>query len=221
MSDAPPSDVAAALAAAGVGPVSRETIERLVVFVRLLGEWNQTHNLVGPSASDDIWVRHVADSAQLVALAPTAKRWLDLGSGAGFPGIVVAILLAGADEAVVHLVDSRGRKCSFLREAARLTGAPVEVHQARIEEILPNWTTPIDAVSARGLASLSQLGTWIRQISVGNVPAYFHKGLNFDEELAAMPDRTDFDLVRHQSRIGSGVIVELRQANDVTPRRRS
>ena len=200
------------MAAAGIGPVSRETTQRLDRFVELLGDWQRVQNLVGPGALDEIWMRHIADSAQLLALAPAARQWLDIGSGAGFPGMVLAALLAESEGATVHLIESNGRKCAFLAEAARVMGAPAIVHNARIEVILQQWAEPIDAISARALAPLRQLAVWLRPILAKGVPAYLHKGLDFAKELAAMPDRTDFVLVEHPSRIGSGVIVELRLA---------
>ncbi len=200
------------MAAAGIGPVSRETTQRLDRFVELLGDWQRVQNLVGPGALDEIWMRHIADSAQLLALAPAARQWLDIGSGAGFPGMVLAALLAESEGATVHLIESNGRKCAFLAEAARVMGAPAIVHNVRIEVILQQWAEPIDAISARALAPLRQLAVWLRPILAKGVPAYLHKGLDFAKELAAMPDRTDFVLVEHPSRIGSGVIVELRLA---------
>ncbi len=157
-------------------------------------------------------MRHVADSAQLVAVAPKPRRWLDLGSGAGFPGIVTAILLAHVPTAHVHLVESNARKCAFLREAGRLLSLPVTVHHGRIDDILSDWTLPVDAISSRALASTGQLLLWTEPLLRAGVTAYLHKGLDFHAEWAAVSHRERFDLVEHPSRIGSGVIVELRAA---------
>ena len=104
-------------------PVSRETEDRLAAFVDLLDRWRQKTNLIANSTFASVWTRHIADSAQLLALAPEARRWVDMGSGAGFPGLVIAIQLAGVPGAVVHCIESDQRKCAFLREAARATGA--------------------------------------------------------------------------------------------------
>ena len=104
-------------------PVSRETEERLATFVELLDRWRHKINLISNPTFASVWTRHIADSAQLIALAPDAKRWVDLGSGAGFPGLVIAIQLADVPGAVVHCIESDGRKCAFLREATRATGA--------------------------------------------------------------------------------------------------
>lgn len=202
----------AALTAVGLPPVSRETIERLTLFVELLTKWQRVKNLVGPSALDEIWMRHVADSAELLAVAPKARRWLDLGSGAGFPGLVVAALLADTDGAEVHLVESNARKCAFLREAARVIDVPAVVHQARIEDFAAGWNDPIDAVSARGLAPMAVLVDWLEPLLRRGAVAFLHKGLEFDSEWAMTPHRERFHLVQHRSRIGSGVIVELEAA---------
>ena len=135
-------------------PVSRETEERLAVFVALLDRWRHKINLIADSTFARVWTRHVADSAQLLALAPEAKRWLDMGSGAGFPGLVIAIELANVPGAIVHCVESDQRKCAFLREAARLTGAAARIHPARVEAIDPESLGPVDAVTARAFAPL-------------------------------------------------------------------
>src|ERR1700685_1362074 len=109
-------------------PVSRETLDRLDRFVAILLEWQQRMNLIAPSTEPILWTRHIADSLQLLALAPNARRWADLGSGAGFPGLVLACALADTPGAEVHLVESKIKKATFLREAAQVTGAPAIVH---------------------------------------------------------------------------------------------
>ncbi len=106
------------------------------------------------STFPSVWVRHIADSAQLIALAPAAKRWLDMGSGAGFPGLVLAIQLADVPGAIVHCIESDQRKCAFLREAARATGAAARIHPIRVEVIEPDALGPVDAVTARAFAPL-------------------------------------------------------------------
>ena len=111
-------------AALALTPVSRETLARLDRFVATLLTWQQRINLIAPASVRAIWTRHVADSLQLVSLAPAAKIWLDLGSGGGFPGLVIACALGETPGARVHLVESNGKKAAFLREAVRVTGAP-------------------------------------------------------------------------------------------------
>ncbi len=144
-------------------PVSRETEERLALYVALLRRWQRIKNLVGPSTLDRVWTRHIADSAQLVALLPEARSWLDMGSGAGFPGLVIAILLRDTAGAAVHLVESNARKCAFLREAARETGAAAVIHNARIENVTPTLEY-VDVITARALAPLPDL------LEMGKIP---------------------------------------------------
>ena len=107
--------------------VSRETAETLDLYVAQLKRWQTVKNLVGPATLSEVWHRHIADALQLFALAPDAKRWLDLGSGAGIPGLILAI--AGGPDVTVDLVESNARKCAFLSEAARLTGARARGHR--------------------------------------------------------------------------------------------
>ncbi len=142
--------------ALGLVPVSRETEARFAVYADLLLRWQRVMNLVGPSTLGQIWTRHIADSAQLHALAPTAWRWADLGSGAGFPGMVIAIHLRGRPDAAVHLIESNTRKCAFLREVARECDAPAFIHNARAEDVLPGLRD-IDILTARAVAPLPRL----------------------------------------------------------------
>jgi len=136
---------------AALSRVSRETRERLNTYAELLRKWQRSINLVGPKTLDDLWNRHFVDSAQLLPLIPpTARVLVDFGSGAGFPGLVLAIL----GMAEVHLIESDQRKATFLREVARATGTPVTVHAKRIEQVTP---FPADIVSARALAPLGDL----------------------------------------------------------------
>lgn len=137
-------------------PVSRETAERFDVYAELLGRWQRIKNLVAPGTLDEVWTRHIADCAQILALAPRASRWVDIGSGAGFPGLVVAIMLAGRAGARVDLVEANARKCAFLREAARACGAPADVHNGRIADVLPGLH-PAEVLTARALAPLPDL----------------------------------------------------------------
>src|SRR5207344_2891265 len=116
-----PADKIAALA---LTPVSRETEARLDRYVSLLVEWQAKTNLVAPSTLPHLWTRHIADSLQLLALAPSAEVWMDLGSGGGFPGVVLACALAESSGASVHLVERNAKKAAFLREALRVTGSP-------------------------------------------------------------------------------------------------
>ncbi len=139
-------------------PVSRETAARLDRFVALLLLWQQKTNLISPSTIPKLWTRHVADSLQLLDLAPPeVKIWVDFGSGGGFPAIPVACALAERPGATVHLVESNGKKAAFLREAVRVTGAPAKVHVTRAEDFGDSFGESADVVSARALAPLKTL----------------------------------------------------------------
>jgi 16S rRNA (guanine527-N7)-methyltransferase len=169
-------------------PVSRETEERLAVFVDLLDRWRGKTNLIADSTFASVWTRHIADSAQLLALAPQAKRWLDMGSGAGFPGLVIAIALANAPGAVVHCVESDQRKCAFLREAARSTGAAAAIHPVRVETIDPEGFGPVDAVTARAFAPLPLALELARPWLERGATAVFPRGESARDQIAALPE---------------------------------
>jgi 16S rRNA (guanine527-N7)-methyltransferase len=138
-------------------PVSRETLERLDRFVGLLLTWQQTTNLIAPSTISHLWTRHIADSLQLLEFAPDARIWVDLGAGAGFPGLVIACAVAHRPGAHVHLVESNNKKAAFLREAQRLAAAPATVHATRMEEFVAGFQGRAEAVTARALAPLKLL----------------------------------------------------------------
>ncbi len=147
----PPPDPLSAEACAEALDVSRETLARLEAYVDLLRRWQRRRNLIGRGTEPDIWRRHILDCGQLAAHLPTGTgRIVDLGSGAGLPGIVLAVL-TGAETV---LVESDAAKAAFLAEAVRLTGAPCEIRRARIEALEP-W--PVDAIAARALAPLPRL----------------------------------------------------------------
>jgi 16S rRNA (guanine527-N7)-methyltransferase len=194
-------------------PVSRETAARLERYVALLRKWQPAQNLVSPHTLGEIWTRHIADSAQLVALFPGRHRWVDIGSGAGLPGIVTGILLADVPGARVHCVESNQRKCAYLRTAIRETGAAAVVHEGRIESVLKQWQEPADLISARALASLANLLGLMEPVMAKGVGAALHKGEDFDSELQEASQSWALDLVRHKSLIDpASLIVEIRHA---------
>jgi 16S rRNA (guanine527-N7)-methyltransferase len=164
-------------------PVSRETLERLDGFVALLLEWQQRINLIAPSTEPKIWTRHVADSLQLLPLAPEALVWADLGSGAGFPGLVIACALADVPGAHVHLVESIGKKAAFLREAVTVTGAPATVHAMRVEDFAKAVPERVDVVTARALAPLPKLLALANPLLKKGAFALFPKGQDVSGEL--------------------------------------
>jgi len=161
--------------------VSRETMERLELYEALLLKWNRAINLVGRGTLSDPWRRHFLDSAQLMARLPAPPqdrplKLIDFGSGAGFPGLVLAIMGAGE----VHLVESDQRKAAFLREVSRETAAGAQVHACRIEELEP---FPADVVTARALAPLPLLLTYAEAFLAPDTLCLFSKGKSAEEEL--------------------------------------
>jgi 16S rRNA (guanine527-N7)-methyltransferase len=157
--------------------VSRETLERLTIHLELLRRWQPAVNLVGLTTLTDPWRRHILDSAQLAVRVPAAANTLvDLGSGAGFPGMVLALLGVRG----VHLVESNRRKAQFLREVARATGAPVTIHAERIER-LQGW--PADTLTARALAPLPRLLELAEGFLSSDSVCLFLKGRSVDDEL--------------------------------------
>ncbi|HKO09672.1 MAG TPA: 16S rRNA (guanine(527)-N(7))-methyltransferase RsmG [Alphaproteobacteria bacterium] len=157
--------------------VSRETLERLERYAALLRRWQKAVNLVSAGTLPDLWRRHMLDSAQLLGLVPQRPcRLADLGSGAGFPGLVLAIMGVGE----VELVESDARKCAFLREAIRVTGATARVYQGRIEDVLDG---SFDVVTARALAPLSELLGYAQALLAPGGVALFLKGRRLEEEL--------------------------------------
>jgi 16S rRNA (guanine527-N7)-methyltransferase len=191
--------------------VSRETQERLEHFVELFKKWNRTTNLVAPSTLTELWSRHVADSAQIFQLSPRPKKWIDLGSGGGFPGVVTAIFLAELGDGWVDLVESNNKKAAFLRIALKETGARGAVHPVRIETA-PEVIKNCDVVSARALAELDLLFDYIHPGAQKNpnLKAYCNKGRDYDSEVQKAHGRWEFDLVKHQSAIeADSVVLEI------------
>ncbi|MBL8906421.1 MAG: 16S rRNA (guanine(527)-N(7))-methyltransferase RsmG [Rhizobiales bacterium] len=182
--------------------VSRESEQKLRAFVDLLREWQAKMNLVSKTSMADVWRRHVADSLQLLRLMPQTPQVIaDLGSGAGFPGLVLA--LAGRHQ--VHLYESIGKKALFLREAIRATGATAEVHQMRIEDI--KEPPRVDFVTARALAPLDRLLALALPFLDRGATGLFMKGQDVDEELtkATKSWRIKFD--KHPSLTDSRSVI--------------
>jgi 16S rRNA (guanine527-N7)-methyltransferase len=208
------ADKAAALA---LTPVSRETEARLDRYVDLLREWQAKTNLVAPSTLPNLWTRHISDSLQLLALAPSAKIWADLGSGGGFPGVVLACA-AETPGAVVHLIERNAKKAAFLREALRVTGAPGIVHLADIGDIVDRITGPVDCVTARAVAPLHQLIGFAESLVRKGAKALFLKGQDVEAELTEATKYWNIEPHLHSSRTGGhGWIVELDQIERRNP----
>ena len=190
--------------------VSRETLAKLETYAALLHKWNPAINLVSKTTLEDLWSRHLADSAQLFSLIPAGAQVLvDLGSGAGFPGLVLAIL--GVPQ--VHLVESDVRKAAFLREVARVTAAPVTVHPVRIEAA---DTPPADIVSARALAELTLLLPWAHEMLKPGGTCLFPKGRTAEDELTAVADSWNMRVERFPSQTDpAGTILRI---TELSPR---
>lgn len=211
MSDRPPLDAEGFAAATGV---SRETLGRLEAFAALLTSWSARINLVGRATLDDLWRRHFLDSAQLMPLIPAgAANIVDLGSGAGFPGLVLAILGAPG----VELVEADSRKAAFLREAARIADAPVIVRGCRIEAVAPRAA---DVVTARGCAPLGRLLTLGKRFIGPHTTCLFLKGARVEEELTEAGKDWTMTATRHPSRADpDGSMLLLQQVAPREPRR--
>jgi 16S rRNA (guanine527-N7)-methyltransferase len=177
--------------------VSRETWARLDRFVELLIERQKTMNLVAASTLPHVWTRHVADSLQLLPLAPDAGKWLDFGSGAGFPGLVIACALTGVPGAEVHLVESTQKKAAFLRDVAATLSLPAIVHARRIEDFTLGNIMRFDAVSARAVAPLDRLLGYVFPLLKTGAIGLFPKGQDVEAELtqASKSWSIDADLI--------------------------
>ncbi|MGR3514726.1 MAG: 16S rRNA (guanine(527)-N(7))-methyltransferase RsmG [Paracoccaceae bacterium] len=170
--------------------VSRETLERLYSYAQLLEKWTRKINLVAPSTLKEIWSRHFLDSAQLLELVPQPQHWVDLGSGGGFPGAVIAILLADRAGTEVTLVESDQRKASFLRTVNRELGLSFKVIAKRIEDVPP---LQADVLSARALAPLAQLLVYAERHLCSDGRALFPKGASGQSEITQALECWRFD----------------------------
>jgi 16S rRNA (guanine527-N7)-methyltransferase len=177
--------------------VSRETWTRLDGLVERLIAWQQHTNLVADSTLPHVWTRHIADSLQLLELAPDAKTWVDLGAGAGFPGLVIACVLAGIPGAEVHLVESKLKKSNFLRECVAALDLPAIVHAQRIEDFTKANKRTFDVVTARALAPLDKLFGYASPLLKRGGIGIFPKGQDVEAELttASKSWTIDADLI--------------------------
>lgn len=200
--------------------VSRETVERLKLYETLLLKWQKAQNLVAPNTLSEVWHRHFADSAQLLNYIGDAKIFVDMGAGGGFPGLVLGILLMERDGSCVHLVESNSRKCSFLKDVARQTGAHVEIHNCRIEVFaIESTISSIDVVTARALKPLSTLLSLGQTFFDQGARGIFLKGKGTSAELEEASQDWTFHHETFESLTDPlGRIVEL---NDIKPRSNS
>lgn len=194
------------------GPVSRETYNDLKQFEAMFRQWNGRINLAAPSTLSDLWRRHILDSAQVLPLKPEARLWLDVGSGGGFPGLVLAFLLRERRGGQIHLVESSRKKAGFLQAVVGRFGLPASIHAVRIEEAadLKELRAGVEVLTARALAPLPLLLDLCAPWLVGSTAGLFHKGRDYRAELQESVNRWRFDLIEHQSRTDpAGVILEI------------
>ena len=193
MSDAPKppepppvTDAASFMVATDAAPSQMADLE---AYRALLADWNERMNLVGPSALAEFWPRHAWDSAQLLKLAPKAEVWADIGAGAGFPGIVLALLLKGRSGARVRLIESMAKRCAFLSAVVSELGLPAQVYNARAEDL----KMPVDIVTARACAPLVRLLGYARPYLQAGATGLFLKGRDVSAEIPDALARWKFD----------------------------
>lgn len=187
-------------------------IEDLKRFQTLLAEWNEVMNLVGPLTIATYWTRHALDSAQLIPLARDAKTWADLGAGAGLPGVVLAILLKGRAEAKVHLVESMTKRCRFLDVVSKDLDLPVQIHNARAEDL----KLTVNIVTARACAPMTKLLGFAEPYLRNGAVGLFLKGQDVEAELAEARKAWTFDSdLRTSQSDPRGRIVQVKRLSRV------
>ncbi|OYU77379.1 MAG: 16S rRNA (guanine(527)-N(7))-methyltransferase RsmG [Alphaproteobacteria bacterium PA3] len=188
--------------------VSRETIERFVAYEAILAKWAPRINLVGASTLGSFWDRHILDSAQILPLArPEARTWVDFGSGAGFPGLVIAALLQSQDGAHVTLIEASTKRCGFLRETARAMQVQVDIVNDKLENVVPRT---VDIITARAFTALDRLLTYAEPWQGPQTQALFPKGEEVSGELAQASTNWRFKSTIHPSVSDArGCIVEI------------
>ena len=196
---------------ASAASVSRETLDRLKRYAELLADWNTRHNLVSDRSMVDAWKRHFLDSAQIADLVPAGPKTLvDLGSGAGFPGLVLATL---RPELRITLIEATRKKYDFLKVVAGELGLTADVRNERIEEVAPE---PFDVITARACAPLSQLLSYAQRFWARGSLALLHKGQNIASELTEAHKSWRIQAEQHSSRSDpSGIILEIRELQRV------
>ncbi len=199
-------------------PVSRETYEKLQLYISELIKWQKKTNLIAPSTLDEIWQRHVADSLQVLTIVkertPILNQWIDLGSGGGFPGMVCAIVLNDEtkiqeDRPQIHFVESIHKKCAFLRHVGLKTDTNVEIHAQRIEAVAEKLikTQNFDVITARALTALPNLLDLSFPLFNQNTKAFFHKGRGYLDEIQQSHNNWRYDLVEYKSKIAEDSII--------------
>lgn len=191
--------------------VSRETIAKIECVVSLLVEWRQRVNLIGPSEMDHIWRRHVLDSLQLLPFIPADASTVDLGSGSGFPGLILGAGLSLPDAEIV-LIETVGKKCAFLREAISTAGLKARVRQGRVENVRD---VVADCVTARALAPLPKILAYAEKWFEQGAYGLFPKGRRWEEELTQAQECWKFAYEVIPSLSGDGAILKLSEVSRV------
>ena len=195
--------------------VSRETVDRFEIYVELLKKWNGSINLVSKSTISDVWTRHIVDSGMMFPIAnETPGRWVDFGSGAGFPGLVLAVMAKeSSPDTLVTCIETDIRKCEFLRTVARATGISLGVLSRRIQDTPPQSA---HVITARALADLSSLLDLAHPHLADEGRAVFHKGAEWQKEVEIARSNWHFRLKTHDSKTQKGAVVleigDLRRA---------
>lgn len=193
--------------------VPADRMRRFSRYAALLKDWQKAKNLVSDTTLETLWQRHISDSYQLLALARDGAHWLDIGSGAGLPGIIIAMSVLGSVEdqqpaGSVSLIEANGRKCAFLKAVSRETQVPANILNGRIEEIsLEKLPQTPDYITARALAPLPKLCGLISRFMGSETVALVHKGQDFASEIEEATKYWDFDVVQHPSRIEDGSVI--------------
>lgn len=193
--------------------VQSHHMDRFFKYAELLQDWQRAKNLVSDTTIHELWQRHISDSYQLLALAKPDAHWLDIGSGAGLPGMVVAISCWSKESepevtGSMSLIEANGRKCAFLKAVSRETKTPANILNGRIEEIpLENLPQTPDYITARALAPLPKLCSLITRFMGSETVALVHKGQDFASEIEEATKYWDFDVVQHPSRIEDGSVI--------------
>ena len=195
--------------------VSRETLDRLQIYVDMLVKWQKAINLVAPATLPDAWSRHIVDSAQIFPLAAKSSgKWLDMGSGGGFPGLVCAIIAAEKSPDIsFHFIESDLRKCAFLRDVARQVGISINVMSRRIEDAPPQNA---DIISARALSDLSKLCTLSYRHLATDGQCLFLKGQSAPQEIDTAKESWQMSIKTHPSVTSDdGQIIEIKELRRV------
>jgi 16S rRNA (guanine527-N7)-methyltransferase len=193
------------------GPVSRETFERLQAFEAVFLRWAAKINLAAPSTLTELWSRHILDSAQLLPLAADSQRWADIGSGGGFPGAVLAILLEDHPGSSILLIESNGKKSAFLRNALGALAPRARIANERAEAVIAAEQGP-DIVTARAVAPLPELLALMEPWLTSGTRALLHKGRDYRAEVKLAGDTWNLDLIEHSSAVDTqSVILDIRR----------